>query len=100
MRFLSDDEKSGGYAVALEVDCLQQKFGTTDNVLKEYPKGKKDVGNVPIFDVISGPLKANMLDNGKWDFTQYPAVRDRFEQVKKLEREKLYNSFICAHFGE
>ena len=38
-RFLNDAD--GIYTLALEVDCLQEKYGVTDCVLKEHPFDKK-----------------------------------------------------------
>ena len=55
LRFLTDDIEMGGYAAALEVNCLQQKFGIGDNVLKENTRG--DIGNVhlrPHAEYLSG----------------------------------------------
>ena len=36
-----DFDANGIYALALEVDCLQEKNGVTDCVLKEHPLIKK-----------------------------------------------------------
>lgn len=90
----SDEISEGGFAVALEVDCLQQKDDIGDNILRELDKGKKDIGNVAVKDVITGPLKTVFPQNGKWEFPDYREVRKKFERVKKLNREQLYNSFI------
>ena len=38
-RFLNDAD--GIYTLALEIDCLQEKYGVTDCVLKEHPFDKK-----------------------------------------------------------
>ena len=55
LHYLSDSVEEGGFAVALEVDCLQQKYGISDNFLKEHDKTRKDIGNVPVKDIILVP---------------------------------------------
>ena len=95
-RFLLDQESEGGYACALEVDCLQQKFGVTDCILREHDKIGKDIGIVPVKDVFIGPLKGIYRDNGKWEFPDYFNIKVLFETIKKVDRENLYNKFICS----
>ena len=48
-RFLNDE---GGLITALEIDCLEQKLGVTDNVLKQ---GQQDIGIFAVKDIICGP---------------------------------------------
>ena len=48
------------------------------NVLKENDKTHKDIRNVPIKDIIFGPLKGIYRENGK-----YPNVKTIFENIKK-----------------
>ena len=99
-RYLSDSVEEGGFAVALEVDCLQQKYGISDNFLKEHDKTRKDIGNVPVKDIIFGPLRGIYRENGKWEFPQYPNVKTFFENIKKENREAMYNKFISNLFQE
>ena len=49
----------------MEVDCLKQKSGTADGVLGENTFQKKDIGIVPVTDIIAGSLKVVLLENGK-----------------------------------
>ena len=83
-----------------EVDCLQQKYGISDNFLKEHDKTRKDIGNVPVKDIIFGPLRGIYRENGKWEFPQYPNVKTFFENIKKENREAMYNKFISNLFQE
>ena len=94
-RFLSDD--TNGYVCALEVDCLQQKYGVGDNILKEYEEGKKDVGIFPIYDIICGPLEGEFLGNRKWLFKQYGDIKAYFEAVKKEDRKFQHQQFVCSY---
>ena len=94
--YLSDSVEEEGFAVALEVDCLQQKYGISDNLLREHNKTHKDIRNVPIKDVIFGPLKGIYRENGKWEFPQYPNVKTFFENIKKENHEAMYNRFISG----
>ena len=43
-----------------------------------------------------GPLNINLLSNGHWECLMYAEVRKTFEKHKKIDREKLYHSFVCA----
>ena len=55
-RFLSDDGASlNAFTTALEVDCLDEKLGTTDCVFKENER--KDIGIFAIHNVICGPVR-------------------------------------------
>ena len=54
---LSDSVAEGGFPVAIEVECLQEKYDIKDNLLTEHDKNCKDIENVPIKDIIFGPLK-------------------------------------------
>ena len=99
-RYLSDSVEEAGFAVGLEVDCLQQKYGISDNFLKEHDESGKDIGNVPVKDIIFGPLSGVYQENGKWEFPQYPKVKTFFEDIKKENREAMYNKFISNLFQE
>ena len=86
-RFLNDE---GGMVLALELDCLERKLGVSDNILREAKR--KDVNIIfPVNDVICGPLQMNPLKGGRWD----DIVTKHFEEVKMLERDLLYNNFVC-----
>ena len=64
-RFLADSIEEGGYTAAMEVDCLKQKLGTADDILGENTFEKKDIGIVPVTDIIAGSLKVVLLEDGK-----------------------------------
>jgi len=95
-RFLFYDASEGGYVTVLRVSCLQQKFGigTSDNLLKEHEAGKLDIGNVPVADIVMGPLRAIYKENGKWEFPEYPILKHKFGIIKKENRTKIYDDFI------
>ena len=46
----------------LEIDCLEQKLGTTDCILKQAKKSDVDI--FPVQNIICGPLNINLLDLG------------------------------------
>ena len=93
-RFLNDE---GGLITALEIDCLEQKLGVTDNVLKQ---GQQDIGIFAAKDVICGPLQMFPLQRGRWECPKYNEIRSLFEKVKKDDREQLYNNFVCSMLKE
>ena len=89
-RFLNDE---GGMVLALELDCLEHKLGVADNILQEVKR--KDVDVFPIKDIICGHLQMNPLREGHWECPSYEIVTKHFEEVKKLDRDLLYNNFVC-----
>ena len=90
-RFLNDE---GGLIMALEIDCLEQKLGTTDCILKQAKKSDVDI--FPVQNIICGPLNVNPLSNGRWKSPMYAEVRKIFEKYKKVDRKKVYHNFVCA----
>ena len=80
--------------MALEIDCLEQKLGTTDCILKQAKK--LDVNIFPVQNIICGPLNVNPLSNGRWECPMYAEVRKIFEKYKIVDRKKLYHNFVCA----
>ena len=97
---MPDSVEEGGFAVAFEVECLQQKYGISDDFLKEHDKTRKDIRNIPVNVIIFGPLRGIYRENGKWEFPQYPNVETFFENIKKENREVIYNKFISNLFQE
>lgn len=95
-RFLSNDED--GYPCALEIDCLQQKYGVTDCIFKEYDIAGADVEVFPIHNIVCGPLKCSFLGSKKWNFPQYKEFRQLFEKVKKDDREASHKNYLCKVF--
>ena len=85
-RFLSDDGAAPHvFITALEIDCLEEKLGTTDCVFKENER--RDVGIFAIHNVIFGPAKANFLGGKKWEIPQYENIRKIFQNCKKKIRK-------------
>ena len=72
--------------MALEIDCLEQKFGVTDNVLKQ---GQQDMGIFAIRDIICGPLQMFPLQGSRWECPKYNEICWLFERVKKDDMEQL-----------
>ena len=75
---MSDSVEEGGFAVALDVGCQQQKYDISDNLSWEHDMNCKDIGNVPIKGIIFGPLEVIYRENGKWKFPHYPIVKAFF----------------------
>ena len=90
-RFLNDE---GGLIMALEIDCLEQKLGTTDCILKQAEKSDVDI--FPVQNIICGPLNVNPLSNGRWECPMYAEVRKIFEKYKKVDCKKLYIFSLCS----
>ena len=53
-----------GYISAIEVDCLKQKLGTANDIFRENTIEMKKIGIAPVTNIIAGPLKAVLLENG------------------------------------
>ena len=64
------------FTTVLEIECLEEKLGTTDCVFKENER--RDVGIFAIQNVICGPAKANFLGGKKWEIPQYENIRKIF----------------------
>ena len=77
-RFLNDAD--GIYALVIKVDCLQEKYGVTDCILKEHHLDKKYVRIIPIHDVISGPTHSVFLSVLRWEISQYHDIKCLFEK--------------------
>ena len=80
--------------MVLEIDSLEQKLGTTDCILKQAKKSYVDI--FPEQNIICGPLNVNPLSNGHWECPMYAEVQKIFKKYKIVDREKLYQSFVCA----
>lgn len=94
-RFLSDEGAAlNSYTTALEVNCLQEKLGTADNIFKEHNEGKTDVGVFPIHNIICGPLNANFVGSRKWDVPQHSQIRDIFKTICNVDREKEHRDYL------
>lgn len=92
-RFISDDGAAlHVFTTALEVDCLEEKLGCTDCVLKENER--RDVGIFSIQNIICGPVKANFLGGKKWEIPQYEEIRKIFEFYKKNDRVKAHSNYL------
>ena len=78
---------------------MQEKYGVTGCVLKEYPLDKKVVGIIPILDVICGPIRSVLLSALRWEISQYHGIKYLFEKVKKIDGEKLHRNHLCKTFN-
>ena len=96
--FLTDSIEEGGYTAAMEVDCLKQKLGTADGILGENTFEKKDIGIVPVTNIIAGSLKVVPLENGKWKFPEYANVTKLFHKHQKEDSQKMYKHFCGKNF--
>ena len=90
-RFLNDE---GGLITALEIDCLEQKLGTTDCILKQAKKSDVDI--FPVQNIICVPLNVNPLSNARWECPMYAEVRKVFEKYKKVDCKKLCIFSLCS----
>ena len=90
-RFLNDE---GGIIMTLEIDCLEQKLGTTDCILKQTKKSDVDI--FPVQNIICSPLNVNRLSNGRWECPMYAEVRKIFEKYKSVDCKKLYIFCLCS----
>ena len=97
-RFLTAEVNEKGYVAAVEMDCLQLKLGITDCIFREHKAPLKDIDVIPIKDVFMGPLKGIYRENGKWEFPQYLNVKKIFEKIKNVERDSIYNTYICKKY--
>ena len=68
-RFLNDEV---GLITALEIDCLEQKLGTADFILKQTKTSDVDI--FPVQNISCGPLNINPLSNGCWECLMYAEV--------------------------
>ena len=84
----------GGLITALEIDCLEQKLGTTQCILKQVKKSNVDI--FPVQNIICGTLNVTPLSNGRWECPMYAEVQKIFEKYKQIDREKLYHNFVSA----
>ena len=55
---------------------------------------------VPVTDAVEGPLKAVLLENGKWKFPEYANVTELFHKLQKEDRQKMYHTFVATAFNE
>ena len=78
---------------------MQEKYGVTGCVLKEYHLDKKVVGIIPILDVICAPIRSVLLSALRWEISQYHGIKYLFEKVKKIDGEKLHRNHLCKTFN-
>ena len=55
-------------------------------LLRENTIKKKEIGIAPVTDIITGPLKAVPLENGKWKLHQYANVIKVFHKLQDFKR--------------
>ena len=97
-RFLLDQ---GGAAAALEVECLKKKHGISTTILEVVPPHlKRDIGVFPLHNVISKPLLVTPKIGGKLDIPEYHDLVKTFNYIKNINREQLYNAYLCTKLGQ
>ena len=81
-RFLNN---KGGLHTYLKMDCLEQKIGVSDSILKQ---GRSDKDMFSINNIICNmwTLKLIPLQGSCWECPRYSKVRSLFEHVKKKDR--------------
>ena len=87
------DDK-GGLPTHLKTDCLEQKTGVSDSILRQ---GKSDKDMFFIKN-ICGHWKLIPLQGSSWESPRYSKVRSLFEHVKRKDGQHLYDNFICKMF--
>jgi len=93
-RFIIDEiDAPNCYATALEVDCLQEKLGITDSILREHNQPGTDVGVFAMQNIICTKIKAKFLGGNRWEFPQYEKIKVLFEKMKKLDRAFIYQNY-------
>ena len=65
---------------------------------REHKAPLKDIDVIPIKNVFMGPLKGIYCKNGKWEFPQYLNVKKVFEKTRNVERDIIYNTYICNKY--
>ena len=74
-----------------EVDCLEPQVGTgtiLESIASNLPC---DVYMCPLKNIIAGPLVVTPLKAGKWDIPDYTTIKELFQNVVKMDREKIVN---------
>ena len=87
-RFLQDTD---GPVTCLEVDCLKPQVGTGAILESIPPHLPRDVYMCPLKNIIAGPLVVTPLKAGKWDIPDYTTIKELFQNVVKMDREKIVN---------
>ena len=78
-RYLQDEN---GPMSALELDCLQGKLGTSDDILESHKNGKHDIYICALENIVRGSLKVSYINNGKHRVAGYNEARKLFEITK------------------
>ena len=60
----------------------------------------KDIDVFALHDVISKPLTVIPKTCGKMEFPEYRQLCDTFSTLKNIDREQIYNSYLCIKLGE
>ena len=60
----------------------------------------KDIDVFAIHAMISKPLTVIPKTCGKMEFPEYCELCDTFSMLKNINREQIYNLYLCIKFGE
>ena len=82
------------FVTGLEVDCLKQKLGVTDNIFHEHNVAGADLDTFGISNILAGPLEYRFAGPKKWEFPQYPLIRNFFEKTKKEDRLEKHRNYL------
>ena len=82
--------KWGWNGISTELDCLKRKLGVTDDILQEVKRKDVDILLVKV-----GRMLGVSLREGCWECPSYEIVIKHFEEAKNLDRDLLYNNFVC-----
>ena len=90
-RFLQDKD---GPVTGLEVDCLKPHVGS-GNILQSLPSHlPADIDIFPPYNIISGPIDVIPMKGGKWQVPCYAFLKETFEALIKIDREKEFSEYI------
>ena len=70
-----------------ELDCLEQKLGSSDGILQQRTS---DIDVFSVKNIIAGPLWMIPIKGQQWEFPKHESFVKLFENVKKIHCNILY----------
>ena len=83
-----------GLVVRIELDCLEQKLGSSDGIL---PQGTSDIDVFPVKNNIVGPLQMIPIKGQRWEYPKYESLVKLVVNVQKISRNILYDKYVCKN---
>ena len=78
---------------ALSIDCLKPLIGS-GNILESIPSHlPRDIGVFPFQDIFFSPIEVLPMKNGRWSVPELSKIRNAFERVINIDRNKLSQAF-------